>query len=54
MYQAVDRCGCCHRVFEDLVPLAERQVAGQKDAAAFVAFRQKCEGLLSNVVFRKS
>ena len=43
MHQAVDCCRCCHRVFEDLIPLAERKVARQQHAAAFVTFRQKSE-----------
>ena len=43
MDQAVDGRGGGHRVFEDLFPLAEGQVAGEEHAAAFIAFGQEGE-----------
>jgi len=43
MDQAVDGGGRGHGVLEDLLPLAERQVARQHDAAALVAFSQQGE-----------
>lgn len=41
--QAIDGCGRGHRVLEDLLLFAERQVAGQHHATALVAFGQECE-----------
>ena len=43
MHQAVDRRCCRHRIFEDLVPFAERQVARQQNAPSFVAFGKQRE-----------
>src|SRR5205823_5424017 len=37
--KAVDRSRSGHRIFEDPFPLGERQIAGDEDAAALVAFR---------------
>ena len=41
--QAVDGGGRGHGVLEDLLPLAERQVARQHHTAALVAFSQQSE-----------
>ena len=43
MHQAVDGRGGRQRVLENALPLRERKVAGQHDAAAFVAFCQQRE-----------
>ena len=43
MNEAVDGGGGGHGVFEDSVPLAEDQVAGDEDALALVALGQKRE-----------
>ncbi len=37
VHEAVDQRGCDHRVAEDLAPGLEAAVAGDDDAAAFVA-----------------
>lgn len=39
VHQAVDGRRGGHGILEDLLPMRERQVAGQQDTAAFVAFR---------------
>lgn len=41
--EAIDGCGCSHRVLEDLFPLAEWQVARQHDTCTLVAISQKRE-----------
>ncbi len=41
VHQSIDGSCCGHRVFEDLIPLAEGEIARQQHAAAFVAFRQQ-------------
>jgi hypothetical protein len=43
MHHAIDGGGCRHGVFEDSIPLTENEVAGDGDAFALVAFREKCE-----------
>ena len=39
----VDRGGGGHRVLEDLVPLGEHQIGGDRDAAPLVAFGEQGE-----------
>jgi len=41
--EPIDGCRRGHGILEDLLPLAERQVAGQHHTAAFVAFGQQGE-----------
>ena len=41
--QSVDSGGGCHRIFEDRLPLGERQVAADQHAAPLVTFGQKGE-----------
>ena len=48
--QSVDSGGRGHRVFEDSFPLGKRQVAGQQDAPAFIAFGLAAPLLLSGEV----
>ena len=43
MDQAVDGCRGGHCVLEDLLPLAERQIAGQHHTASFISFGQQGE-----------
>ena len=43
MDDTVDSCGGSHRVFEDLVPLAENQVAGDDHRASLVALSHESE-----------
>ena len=41
MDDPVDSCGGGHRVFEDLFPLAEDEIAGDDDGLSFVPLSQK-------------
>ncbi len=43
VHEAVDGCRSGHRVLEDALPLGEGQVAGDHDAAAFLALGQQRE-----------
>jgi len=46
-HEAIDGRDGGHGVFEDLLPLGEGQVGGERDAAAFVAFGQEREERLA-------
>lgn len=41
MHEPIDGCGSRHRVSEDLVPVAESEVARQQHTPAFIAFRRE-------------
>ena len=43
MHEAIDHRRCRHGILEDLLPLGERQVAREHDAATLVAIRQERE-----------
>ncbi len=43
MHDAIYGGGCGHRILEDAFPVAEGEVAGNQDAATFVAFGQQVE-----------
>jgi len=43
MHEAIDGCGSCHRILEDLVPFAEDKITGDNHASPLIAFCKECE-----------
>ncbi len=53
MHQSIDCGGRGHSVFEDAIPLAEDEVAGDHQAASFVAFgEERQRGQSRNLVIK--
>ena len=50
MHQTINRGSGCHRVFEDHLPLTERQITRYQNAASFIPVGQQCKQLSYSII----